>query len=38
MAANRNAFLTNDRRIPSIPGLRIVQLKNYLQARRTKRN
>jgi predicted nucleic acid-binding protein len=38
MAANCNAFLTNDRRIPSIPGLRIVQLKNYLQARRTKRN
>lgn len=25
-----NSFLTNDRRIPTVPGLNILQLKNYL--------
>jgi predicted nucleic acid-binding protein len=30
MVARCGAFLTNDRRIPSIPGLRIFQINNYL--------
>jgi predicted nucleic acid-binding protein len=30
MVANCSSFLTNDRRIPAIPGLEILQLKNYL--------
>ena len=30
MVANCSSFLTNDRRIPAIPGLKILQLKNYL--------
>jgi predicted nucleic acid-binding protein len=30
---NCGAFLTNDRRIPPIPGLKIFQVKNYLQPR-----
>ncbi|MGH7798257.1 MAG: type II toxin-antitoxin system VapC family toxin [Candidatus Binatia bacterium] len=30
MVANCSSFLTNDRRIPSMPGLKILQLKNYL--------
>jgi predicted nucleic acid-binding protein len=38
MVANCGAFLTNDRRIPSIPGLKIFQVKNYLQPTRTKRS
>jgi predicted nucleic acid-binding protein len=36
MVGNCGTFLTNDRRIPSIPGLKILQLKNYLQPRRTR--
>ena len=30
MVANCDAFLTNDRKIPSILGLKIFQLRNYL--------
>ena len=30
MVSNCSSFLTNDRRIPAIPGLKIFQLKNYL--------
>ena len=30
MVANSQSFLTNDRRIPSMPGLKVFQLKNYL--------
>jgi len=30
MMSNCSSFLTNDRRIPAIPGLKIFQLKNYL--------
>lgn len=30
MAAGCRVFLTNDRRLPSIPGLQVVQLKTYL--------
>ncbi len=30
MVANCSVFLTNDRRIPSVPGLKILQLKKYL--------
>ena len=30
MVANCDAFLTNDRKIPSISGLKIFQLRNYL--------
>jgi predicted nucleic acid-binding protein len=30
MVANCSSFLTNDRRIQAIPGLKILQLKNYL--------
>ena len=29
MVANCSSFLTNDRRIPGLPGLKILQLKNY---------
>jgi predicted nucleic acid-binding protein len=38
MVANCQGFLTNDRRIPPIPGLSVFQLKNYLQPTRAKRN
>ncbi|HEU4341129.1 MAG TPA: PIN domain-containing protein [Candidatus Binatia bacterium] len=38
MVANCGAFLTNDRRIPSIPGLKIFQIKNYFQPITTKRS
>jgi predicted nucleic acid-binding protein len=38
LVANCGAFLTNDRRIPPIPGLKIFQLKNYLRPTRAKRN
>jgi predicted nucleic acid-binding protein len=31
MAAECQVFLTNDRKIPTIAGLRVVQLKNYLK-------
>ena len=34
MVANCQAFLTNDRRIPSMPGLKVFQLKNYLPTTR----
>ena len=34
MVANCHAFLTNDRRIPSMPGLKVFQLKNYLPTTR----
>jgi predicted nucleic acid-binding protein len=37
MVANCSAFLTNDRRIPSIPGLKIFELRNYLQPTRAER-
>ena len=30
MVANCAAFLTNDRKIPAVPGLKILQLNNYL--------
>ncbi|MCZ7625585.1 MAG: PIN domain-containing protein [Candidatus Methylomirabilis sp.] len=32
LAANCAAYLTNDRDLPSIPGLRILQLRDYLPA------
>jgi predicted nucleic acid-binding protein len=37
MIANCGVLLTNDRRIPLIPGLKIFQLKDYLQSTRNKR-
>jgi predicted nucleic acid-binding protein len=30
LAGNCNSFLTNDRRIPAVPGLHFVQMKDYL--------
>ena len=36
MVAQCSAFVTNDRRIPPISGLRIFQLRNYLQPTGTK--
>jgi predicted nucleic acid-binding protein len=30
LVGNCSSFLTNDRRIPAVPGLKILQLKNYL--------
>jgi hypothetical protein len=30
--ARSSAFLTNDRKIPAMPGLRIVQLRDYFHA------
>jgi predicted nucleic acid-binding protein len=30
LLSNCNSFLTNDRRIPAVPGLKILQVKNYL--------
>jgi predicted nucleic acid-binding protein len=30
LVGNCKSFLTNDRRIPAVPGLKILQLKNYL--------
>lgn len=30
LLGNCNSFLTNDRRIPTVPGLKILQVKNYL--------
>lgn len=30
LLGNCNSFLTNDRRIPAVPGLKILQVKNYL--------
>ena len=36
LVAQCSAFLTNDRRIPSVPGLRVFQLKNYLTPRKTR--
>jgi predicted nucleic acid-binding protein len=38
MVANCGAFLTNDRRIPAMRGLKILQLRNYLQSTRAKRS
>jgi len=38
MVAKCQAFLTNDRRIPSMPGLKVVQLKNYLPPTRITRS
>ena len=38
MVANCSAFLTNDRRIPAAPGLRILQLNKYLPSTTAKRN
>ena len=32
LAARCTAFLTNDRKIPAMPGLRILQLRDYLHA------
>lgn len=32
LSANRTAFLTNDRDLPPVPGLRILQLRDYLPA------
>ncbi len=32
LAARCTAFVTNDRKIPAMPGLRIVQLRDYLHA------
>jgi len=32
LAARCTAFLTNDRKIPAMPGLRILQLRDYLRA------
>lgn len=32
LSARCTAFLTNDRRIPAMPGLRILQLRDYLSA------
>lgn len=32
LASNCSAYLTNDRNLPRIPGLRILQLRNYLPA------
>ncbi len=36
LVAECSVFLTNDRRIPSLPGLRVLELKNYLPPTRTK--
>jgi predicted nucleic acid-binding protein len=38
MVAKCQAFLTNDRRIPPMPGLKVVQLKNYLPPTRIARS
>jgi predicted nucleic acid-binding protein len=38
LVANCGAFLTNDRRIPSVPGLKILQLDKYLPSRRARRS
>ena len=38
MIANCKVFLTNDRRIPAIPELTILQLNKYLPSTTTKRN
>jgi predicted nucleic acid-binding protein len=38
MVARCSTFLTNDRRIPSIPGLKILRLNKYLPAATAKRN
>jgi predicted nucleic acid-binding protein len=37
LVARCSAFLTNDRRIPSIPGLKILQLNKYLPSTTAKR-
>ncbi len=34
MAEGCSAFLTNDRVLPSLPGMRTLQLRDYIQARR----
>lgn len=33
LAGRCTSFLTNDRRLPSIPGLRVLQLRDYLDSR-----
>ncbi len=33
LSARCSAFLTNDRKIPPVPGLKVLQLRNYLSAR-----
>jgi len=38
MEANCRVFLTNDRRIPAVPGLKILQLNKYLPPTTVKRN
>ena len=38
MVANCSVFLTNDRRIPATPGMRILQLNKYLPSTTAKRN
>lgn len=38
IAGDCQAFLTNDRKIPSIPGLNVLQLKNYLPSAKTSRS
>jgi hypothetical protein len=30
LVGNCGSFLTNDRRIPAVPGLKVFQVKNYL--------
>jgi predicted nucleic acid-binding protein len=37
LVGNCKSFLTNDRRIPSIPGLKTFELRNYLQPTRAER-
>ncbi len=38
MVTHCQAFVTNDRRIPAMPGLKVVQLKNYLPPTTITRN
>jgi predicted nucleic acid-binding protein len=38
IAGGCRAFLTNDRKIPSMPGLTVLQLKNYLPSAKTTRS
>jgi predicted nucleic acid-binding protein len=38
IAGGCRAFLTNDRKIPSMPGLTVLQLKSYLRSAKTRRS
>jgi hypothetical protein len=33
MGAGCKTFVTNDRRVPTVPGLRVIQLSSYIDSR-----